>query len=57
MWLCLFFVRSFFMRPPLVYSLVPFQTCRIDPVCIFFVMRLGFLALRGTRVGVRFRPL
>merc|ERR550539_1305422 len=41
------------MRPPLVYSLVPFQTWRMLPVCIFLVTRLALLALRATRVDLR----
>merc|ERR1719326_1880265 len=32
------------MRPPFVYKQLPFQTLRIDPVCIFFVTLFGFLA-------------
>merc|ERR1719510_1229915 len=63
----LFSMRSFFTKPPFVYILVPFQTWRIEPVCIFFVMRFGFFAFlafffdlrRGARglLAVRLRDL
>merc|ERR1719510_2398459 len=39
-------MRSFFMRPPEVYNLEPFQTWRMDPVCIFLVTRLARFTLR-----------
>merc|ERR1719479_50854 len=41
----LFWQRSFLVRPPLVYKHEPFQTFRMEPVCDFFVMRLGLRAL------------
>merc|ERR1719193_638905 len=41
--------RSFLVRPPFVYTAVPFQTLRFDPVCIFFVTRLGLRARMALR--------
>merc|ERR1719192_94122 len=45
-------MRSFFMSPPEVYSLDPFQTWRMDPVCIFLVTRLAFLGLEALRTAL-----
>merc|ERR1719410_290031 len=42
---CAFSIKSAFVKPPLVYLLVPFQTLRKDPVCIFLVTRFGFFTL------------
>merc|ERR1719343_201084 len=39
-------MRSFFMRPPLVYILVPFHTWSLEPVWDFLVTFLAFLATR-----------
>merc|ERR1719211_778004 len=39
-------IKSFFVRPPLVYVLVPFQTLRKDPVSIFLVTRFAFFTRR-----------
>merc|ERR1719458_1470188 len=46
-------MRSFFMRPPDVYIFDPFQTWRMDPVCIFLVTRLAFLGLVALRAVLR----
>merc|ERR550517_79650 len=40
----LFIIRSFLVSPPAVYTRRPSKTWRIDPVWLFFVTRLGFLA-------------
>merc|ERR1719158_65465 len=54
----LFSIRSALVRPPLVHLAVPFQTLRMDPVCIFLVTRFGFFTLvRRTAFLVAFGAL
>merc|ERR550525_1384796 len=38
-------IRSALVRPPLVNFELPFQTFRMEPVCIFLVTRFGFFTL------------
>merc|ERR550525_930093 len=38
-------IRSALVSPPLVNFELPFQTLRMDPVCIFLVTRFGFFTL------------
>merc|ERR1719411_1712472 len=50
-----FNIKSAFIKPPLVYLLVPFHTFRYDPVCIFLVNFLGFFTfVRRTALLVDF---
>merc|ERR1719237_321578 len=51
-------IKSALVNPPFVHLAVPFQTLRLDPVCIFLVTRFGFLTLvRRTAFLVAFGAL